>query len=50
MILIDTNYFLRAIVLPRGESEQEMTERAQSFFVAMREGKLQATTTDAVLA
>ncbi len=50
MILIDTNYFLRAIVLPRSESEQAMTEKAQAFFIALREGKLQATTTDAVLA
>lgn len=50
MILVDTNYFLRAIVIPKTEADQAMNEQAQRLFLDLHEGRRAATTSDAVIA
>ena len=50
MILIDTNYFLQAIIIPKTDSDRAMNEQAQRLFLDLHERKRAAITSDAVIA
>lgn len=48
-VVVDANYFLRLIVEPEPDANPTLARSAVSLFAAAREGRLEFTTSEAVI-